>query len=204
MPTASNEEWIRDLSQPGERREERLGELRSFLVAGLRKGLAGRFPADHSLLDDFAQEALLKVLERLHSFRGESRFTTWALSVALRVSFSELRRRHWRDVSLEDVTPSYDRTPAGLEEAGDSSERATRKQEILTLLYRAIDEELTERQRQVLLAQLNGMPLEVVAEKLRTKRNALYKVLHDARLKLRKGLENALVPEEEVRWAFDL
>lgn len=204
MNPPGNDPWVRDLARPGPRREERVSELRDYLLKGLRRALAGRFHADTQVLEDFTQEAILRILDRLESFRGESRFTTWALSVAIRVAFSEMRRRHWRERSLDSIIENDDCVPAALEETERPQAGSLIREEILAALYRVIREQLTERQRLALVGELKGMPLEVIAEKLDTKRNALYKLLHDARLRLKKGLERESISAEEVRSAFDL
>ena len=91
MSERSNEEWLADLQGPG--REDALGDLRALLVRGLRYAMADRPSVTEVDLEDFAQDALMKILNALDTFRGESRFTTWAQKIAVRVAFTELRRR---------------------------------------------------------------------------------------------------------------
>ena len=110
MIERTNQEWLDALRGPG--RDEALADLRAFLVRGLGYALAGRPGVDDSLLEDFAQEALLKILAGLDSFRGESRFTTWAQKIAVRVALTELRPHRWRDVSLDEMTRSPDADPS--------------------------------------------------------------------------------------------
>jgi RNA polymerase sigma-70 factor (ECF subfamily) len=143
-------------------------------------------------LDDIALEAandaLVSVLRRLDDFRGESRFTTWAYKFALLEAAVKLRQRSWqgREIPLEPETwtlfASDDLQP---EDEAEQTER-------LELLKQAIDDDLTPRQRQVLVAlAINGVPIDVLADRLGTTRGALYKTLHDARRKLRAALEEA-------------
>src|SRR5215510_4650896 len=99
--TRTNDEWLEDLRAPS---AQGLNDLRELIVRGLSRSLASRADAKSSI-EDFAQESVVRVLEHLGEFRGESRFTSWALAIALRVAFSELRRRRWRDVALEDAPP---------------------------------------------------------------------------------------------------
>ena len=99
----ANEDWLAELSQSPPR-EESVAALRGFLRRGLAKALARRSLHDDDL-DDFAQEGSVKVLERLPTFRGDSRFTTWALSVAIRCAFTAMRRKNWGTRSLEDMGP---------------------------------------------------------------------------------------------------
>jgi RNA polymerase sigma-70 factor (ECF subfamily) len=196
MDERTQEEWLTGLiaGDPAV-----VADLRAFLLRGLLRGLAGK--ADASLVEDFAQEAVLKVLARLSSFRGEGKFLTWALAVGMRVAFSELRKARWKDVSL-DALPASGRAalePAAL--APDPAE-ADGKQALLSTLRRLIATVLTDRQRAVILAELEGVPQAVLVERLGTNRNALYKVSHDARMKLRQGLLDAGVTAEEVRAAL--
>jgi RNA polymerase sigma-70 factor (ECF subfamily) len=105
----TNEVWLQSLGGSRAADEAAVAELREVLRRGLRRALAGRAAADDGFIEDMAQEGVLKVLGGLATFRGDSRFTTWAITVAVRVAFTELRRARWRDVSLdrlvEDVCP---------------------------------------------------------------------------------------------------
>ncbi|MCZ7546982.1 MAG: sigma-70 family RNA polymerase sigma factor [Anaerolineae bacterium] len=105
----TNAEWLADLRAPGPARDQAIADLRATLLRGLRYALSSRATVREADLEDFVQEALLRVLNDLDSFRGEARLTTWAQKIAVRVAFSELRRRRWRDVSLETMTE----TPTG-------------------------------------------------------------------------------------------
>ena len=133
-----------------------------------------------------ADDALMSILVRLDSFRGDSRFTTWAYKFALLEAAVKLRRRAWqgREIPLEPESWSLFAS-AGVE-PGDSAAQS----ELLETLQDAVAEVLTPHQRHVLVAlALNGVPIDVLAERLNTNRNALYKTLHDARRKLRAHLE---------------
>ncbi len=143
-------------------------------------------------LDDVALEAaddaLMSVLAHLDDFRGLSRFTTWVYKFALLEAAVKLRRRAWqgREVPLEpdtwDLFSSPDLQP------GQEAEQS----ELLRVTQRLIAETLTPHQRRVLVAlALNGIPIDVLAERLNTTRGALYKTLHDARRKLRSELTDA-------------
>ena len=94
----NNEEWLAALRGP--EKEAALGDLRGLLVRGLRAALHGRVGGVEPSVEDFVQEALLKILDNLDSFRGESRFTVWAQKICVRTAFAEMRRSRWRDVSL--------------------------------------------------------------------------------------------------------
>ncbi|MEM1096333.1 MAG: sigma-70 family RNA polymerase sigma factor [Bacteroidota bacterium] len=198
---SSNDEWVAALKGP--RRDRALAALRERLVRGLRAALAQRAPGStiDTLVEDFVQEALLKILDNLDSFRGESRFTTWAQKIAVRVALSELRRKRWQDVALSDLTGSddgsSDYTPTVLSDHDLNPEEQTSQSMIVAQVEQVIAEDLSERQRQALTGVvIQGMPVEVVAERLGSNRNALYKLIFDARKRLRKGLEDrGLTPE---------
>ncbi len=178
----------------GPERDKALAELRVELVRGLRGALAGRAGGgfDPAAIEDFAQDALVKILGNLDSFRGESRFTTWAQKIAVRVAFTELRRKQWRDVSLQDLVARHDATKIRLDTLADplpTPEQSMSRQVELAMLERFIVEELTDRQRQALVAvEIEEMPLEEAARRMGTNRNALYKLLHDARRRLKRRM----------------
>ena len=201
-PGRSNDEWLRLVADSGPSGDAARAELRAFLVVGLvrvlrRRGVGG------DLCEDLAQDALLRIRERLGRFRGESRFTTWALAVAVRVAFDELRHRRWKDVSL-DVMADDGGMPVAFEAVSEASpERALARERVLAALSRVIDGELTPRQKGVLLAELEGVPHTVLAARLGMERNALYKLSHDARRRVRARLEAAGVAAGDVRWAFE-
>lgn len=128
----------------------------------------------------------------MHSFRGESRFTTWAHKSAVRAAFRTLRRQHWQDVSLQDLLAEYDEgdlTPALLSDPAPTPEQQVTRQMLLETVWRLINEELTDRQRRAMIGVMIGkMPLEEVARRMGINRNTLYKVLHDARQRLKKRM----------------
>jgi len=188
----------------GQERGKALAELRVVLVRGLRGALAGRAGGgfDPVAIEDFAQDALIKIVGNLGSFRGESRFTTWAQRIAVRVAYTELRRRRWRDVSLQEVIERHEgsgREPDALTDRGPSPERETARKMMVEALQSFIAEELTERQREAMVAVMfEGMPLEEAARRMETNRNALYKLLHDARKKLKRRIEAEGLSAKEV------
>jgi RNA polymerase sigma-70 factor (ECF subfamily) len=204
MAERSNAEWLSELRGPG--RETALADLRELLVRGLRYAMSDRPSVREQDLEDFAQDSLLKILAGLDSFRGESKFTTWAHKIAVRVAFSELRRRRWKDVSLQDLTSRYDDgdfTPAVLTDASPDPEQRTTQQMMLDLVQRLIVEELTDRQRQAMMAlMMGGMPMDEVARRMGTNRNALYKLMHDARQRLKKRMLDRGISPEEALAAF--
>jgi RNA polymerase sigma-70 factor (ECF subfamily) len=159
----------------------------------LRATLSSRVNQNLELLvEDFVQEALIKILKSIETFRGESRFTTWAQKIAVHVAFTELRRRRWKDISLRDLTETADGdeyTPKILTDPSISPEQEAIQNDIMNIVNDLIETELTDKQRTAIVAgMLHGMPLEAIAEKLDTNRNALYKLIHDARKRLKKRL----------------
>ena len=197
---AESREWLRCLRADGDVRHEALARLHALLLRVARYEVARRRATLPHLrgndLDDIAYEAaddaLMSVLARLDDFRGMSRFTTWVYKFALLEVAVKLRRRAWqgREVPIEPEAWTQFAS-LGLEPAEEMEQR-----ELLTALQQAVAETLTPHQRRVLVAlALNGVPIDVLAERLHTTRGALYKTLHDARRKLRRHLtETGLAP----------
>jgi RNA polymerase sigma-70 factor (ECF subfamily) len=205
MTERTNEEWLAALRGPEQ--AEALADLRALLVRGLRYALANRSDVDNQNREDFAQDALLKILNALDTFRGESRFTTWAQKIAVNVAFTELRRRRWQDTSLEAITEgmSLDFVPDMLIDRTAGPDQQAVQSDFLETLRHLIATELSEKQRQALIAiRIKGMPLEEVARRMGTNRNALYKLLHDARQRLKKKMEEEGLSAQDVLDAFSL
>ena len=190
-------EWLASLRSDGAEQAAATERLHDLLLRAARFEVARRRPSLPHLrgneLDDIAQEAaddaLMSVLGRLDDFRGASRFTTWVYKFALYEAAVKLRRRAWqgREVPLEPETwgifASTGTTPEGEAQQG----------ELLQAVQDGIAEALTPRQREVLVAlALNGVPIDVLAERLGSTRGALYKTLHDARAKLRVHIGDLL------------
>ena len=210
MPSRTNEAWLSDLRNNGAEREAALEDLRAIIQKGLPYALSRWLSPDQpqfgALIDEVTQETLLRVLDQLDSFEGRSQFTTWVHKIAVRIALTELRRKRWRDASLDELTENEDiPPPPGLladPQAGPevSAERA----DMLVRVRRIIDEELTERQRQALiLLGVQDMPMEDAARRLKTNRNALYKLLHDARLRLKRRLSMEDITPNEVLTLFE-
>jgi RNA polymerase sigma-70 factor, ECF subfamily len=193
-----NDQWLADLRGPG--REAAVADLRILLVRGLRAALRGRLGVADPSVEDFAQEALIKILANLDSFRGESRFTVWSQKIAVRVAFAEMRRLRWRDVSLEGAIQAHERPEPA--DATEDTEREATCNVLMAQLRGFISEELTKRQRTALLAAMGGMPMEVVAIRMGSNRNAVYKLLHDARKRLKRRMEAEMLSPQDVLAAF--
>lgn len=177
--------WVDRLDSENDQ-DSALLELREFLVSRMTATFRHDGKVDAAFIDDTVQEATLKILNSLSQFRGDSKFTTWATTIAIRTAFTELRRKRWQDVSLDNLVETQgdfvavSSPEAGLDEA---------KNQIVNAMYEVINEKLTLRQRTVLLAELHGMSMARIGEELKSNRNAIYKLAHDARKKLRQELE---------------
>jgi RNA polymerase sigma-70 factor, ECF subfamily len=188
-------EWLRALRASGAERDEAIARLHALLLRAARFEVGRRRATLPHLrggdLDDIANQAaddaLVSVLRRLDDFRGASRFSTWVYKFALYEAAVKLRKRAWqgREVPLEPEAWSVFSSVA-LEPAAE-----VEQSELLTAIQGAIGDVLTPHQRRVLVAlALNGVPIDVLADRLSTTRGALYKTLHDARRKLRKHLDD--------------
>ncbi len=195
--------WMTALRSPDSLEQtEAVETLREILHRGLKIALSGRADVDEAHVEDFAQEALLRVMDRLDQFQGRSRFTTWAQSIAINTAFTELRRKRWQDVSLDALMADGERMaePSFIPEdvIGSTEERSR----LVAALREAIENDLTPRQRAGILAELRELPFDQVASLLGTSRNTAYKLLHDARRALKKRLSEAGITPEAVQTAF--
>ena len=185
--------WIDALGDEGAVRDDAVARLHALLLRAARFEVARRRPALPHLrgneLDDIALEAaddaLVSVLARLEDFEGRSRFSTWAYKFALLEAAVKLRKRSWqgREIPLEPESWSRGAAP------GSSPEHEAEQGELLGSIREGIESVLTPHQRRVLVAiALNGVPIDVLAERLGSTRGALYQTLHDGRQKLRAHL----------------
>ena len=194
-------DWVERLRSDEQSRDAALQELRQILVRGISYSLSRRGGGE-AFAEDVVQEALLKIMESLDSFEGRSRFTTWAMTIATRIGISELRRRHFQNVSLDQITGSDDlKFELAVDSEASPAQEADRE-ELLSQFRDLIESELTDKQRQVMQAALNGMPMEEIARRLDSNRNAIYKVFHDARKKLRAGFNSRGVTTHDVQAAL--
>jgi len=211
MVDRSNEEWLADLKSDGTAKEEALGDLRATILNGLPYALSNYLSPDNpqfgSLTEEVAQDTLLRVMDHLDTFEGRSRFTTWVQKIAVRIALTELRRRRWRDFSLDSLVEENEEGisfPSLMIDPGPDPDNLTQRSDMLQRVSRLINEELTEKQRTAMVATaIEGVPLEEVARRMNMKRNALYKLLHDARLRLKKRLANEDLTTEDIWAVFD-
>ncbi len=198
----TNEEWIHDLRSDPSAQTRALEELRGYLCRALPGALKRFGTMPEHLLDDIVQDTLIRVLEHLEDFQGRSRFTTWVTAIAVRVAMTELRRRRWKDVSLEDFAMDGDRIPASDVDTDADPECHAARSRIVRAMQGIIESQLSERQRTLILAEFSGMPQEEIGRRLGITRNAVYKLGHDARKKLKRGLEASGFDADEIRAAF--
>ncbi|MFG0319968.1 MAG: RNA polymerase sigma factor [Planctomycetota bacterium JB042] len=195
----SNDAWIAALRGRGDA-DDAVGELSAYLHRVLGRALAGRLPAGLDL-PELVQESLARIVASLPSFRGDSAFSTWAAGVALRVGFTALRRRSVRDRATDPfgaVERELSDLPAP---ASDRPDAVAARNDLHAALSRAIATRLTERQRLAVVAELRGVPTVEIADRLGTNPNALYKLTHDARVRLRRALLDAGFGADAIRAA---
>ena len=191
--TRTNEQWLNDLNASGEIQEIAIADLRNLLLRAalyfFSRNLNDLVGMDREDIlqraEDCAQEALIAVMTHLPEFRGDSRFTTWAYKFAINFALMSARRERWKGKSLEQISVSDGRLFEGA-----LPDRFAIQREIGEILQDVIEHELTDRQRDVLVLMVfNEVPMDVVVQRLGTNRNAIYKMLHDARSKLKRSLE---------------
>src|SRR5215475_13557344 len=137
-----NASWIRDLRACGPVQAEAITDLRGLLLRGLAKSFQVRGDIDQAFVEDVVQQALVHILDHLEQFQGRSRFTTWAMAVAVRLAMSALRRKRWQDVSLEGMTAPIEGTPVWDSDDTTSPVQHAEQHAIVETLSRLIDETL--------------------------------------------------------------
>lgn len=187
-------DWLRGLNATGEEREQTVARLHALLLRvtrgeARRRAMVGR-GADE--VDDICvqatNDALMAVLSKLDTYRGAARFTTWACKFAIFEASTRLRRHAWRERKIEIDESVWDRLP----DTAPPVLRQMENDQLMADLRRAVDEQLTDRQRLIFQSvTLEDVPIDVLAERLGTSRGAIYKTLHDARAKLRRALVDA-------------
>jgi len=209
MTQRTNEEWLCDLRAGGDRQALALEELRALVLRSLPYALAGKLdsgsPEFEALAEETAQETLLRVLNHLDSFEGRSSFTTWVYKIAVRGALGELRRRRWRDVPLPDMQADDDGpAPRELPDLTPNPETLTVQNDLIRRVNRILVEELTPKQRRVVeLLAIQGLPVEKTAQQMGMKPNAIYKLLHDARQRLKQCLETEGLNAAQVLAIFE-
>ena len=199
-----NRAWVRDLSSGGDRRELASRRLYEFLQRAARAE-AGRRAARLRLigpeLDDIAHQAaadaLLAICGKVETFRGDCKFTTWAYKFVIFDVAAKVHRHFWHRAGVAFDDEDWERLPARV---GIEPESHAESRDLMDAVHRAVDEKLTAKQRMVFVAMvLKGMPTDVLADQLGATHNAIYKVMFDARRKLRTALVDAgYLPEQQI------
>ena len=198
-----NDNWVGRLkNEDAEVRDLALQELRDFLIRGLSRSLNNHYGNRKFNPEDIVQDALIKILDKIDTFEHRSRFTTWAMTIATRVGISELRRRHCQDLSLEGISaddslrielPDTEQEPVG---------QAMDRQVVLQKLRELIESALSAKQKFAIRGLLEGLPIEVIADRTDSNRNAVYKLVHDARVKLKEGFQQSGMAAEDITAIF--
>ena len=187
-------DWVEALGSTDGRRDAAIGDLHELMLrvaraeAARRTGWHGiRGPELDDLAQQAADDAVMSILRRIKDFRGESRFTTWAIAFVIREVATKFARHAWRRDAVQLGEEAWEQLPARL---GAAPEAVLESRAVVDALRRAVDAQLTPHQRSVFVALvLDGVPVEALAAELGTNRNALYKTMFDARRKLRRDLE---------------
>jgi RNA polymerase sigma-70 factor, ECF subfamily len=200
--TRTNQEWLQDLVSDGIIQETAIADLRDLLLRATlyffsrNVGDFQNLKREETLqrAEDCAQDALIAVLDHLAEFRGESKFTTWAYKFAINIALVAARRERWKRISLDELDTSKENkiVEKVMRETSRevTPERSALQTEAQRVIVEVIQQELTDRQRQVVLMMVfYEVPLDEVARHLGSNRNAVYKLLHDARRKIKKNLE---------------
>jgi RNA polymerase sigma-70 factor, ECF subfamily len=211
MPKRTNEQWIADLQSGDAQRESALTDLRQVILGGLpyalSKWLSPNDPRFNALAEETTQDTLLRVVDRLDTFEGRSQFTTWVHKIAVRIALTELRRKRWENVSFEQLVEGEEFSPPKdllVDQQASRPEQHVEAADMLQRIQRIMAEELTDKQRQAMIAiAIKGMPLEEVARRMGSNRNALYKLMHDTRLRLKRRLAKEGLTPAEVLAVFE-
>jgi RNA polymerase sigma-70 factor (ECF subfamily) len=186
-------QWLAVLGASGQVGEQAIGRLHEMLLRVARAELrrrGGQHPVTGPELDDLAHQsaddAVVAITAKLGQFRGESRFTTWACKFVILEVSAKLGRHFWQRPAVPFDAEDWDRLP---DRFGMRPDEHAQQRELIAAVRRAVEQELTERQRQVFVAiVVNGVPLEALVARLGSNRNAIYKTMFDARRKLRAAL----------------
>lgn len=194
--TRTNDEWLAAFREDADRSGAAVHELEDYLARVLRKTTPRLNDEERR---EIVQESLARIVSSLSSFRGDSAFPTWAGGIAVRTAFSEFRRRRARDAG----STAFDQVVIDVEALACPDQRTpdahADRHDLLRALERAIATCLTDRQQRAIVAELRGIPTVEIARRLGTNQNALYKLTHDARRRLRDALFEAGYDAESVR-----
>ena len=195
-----NQEWLDCLDSAHPSFNSAISDLRIYLMKGLKRSFANHRRLSYENLEDFCQEALMKILEKRGSYSGKSRFTTWAMKVAVNLVLSEIRKKTWENVSLDALDSSEPFLDINRGSGFFSiTEQKILRKEMAEICNRLIEKSLTDRQRTALVYSMKYMmPLSEVAGRTGTTRNSVYKLLHDARKKLKQEMEKLGIDQRDI------
>ncbi len=197
MKHSPRQNWVAKLSTSGTGQEDALVQLREILSRRMHRAFQGNTKVDDAFIEDIVQEGLVAILNAINDFQGRSQFTTWATTITIRIAMTEMRRRRWKDVSLDELREGQSREPRSSGSA-HTVEGAMQRSQLIAAMHQVIREQLTEKQRTVLQAELQGMPQEEIGRRIGSNRNAIYKLMHDARKRLKKGMIEAGYSAEDL------
>jgi RNA polymerase sigma factor (sigma-70 family) len=191
--TRENRTWVRELSSGGDGREAASRRLYEVLLRAARSEVRRRAsglrlvgPEVDDIAHQAAADALLTICGKVETFRGECQFTTWAYKFVIFDVAAKMNRHFWQRAGVAFDEEDWDRIPTQL---GVDPEAEAERSDFMSAVYRAVEEKLTAKQRVVFVALVvNGMPMDVLAGQLGSTHNAIYKVMFDARQKLRSAL----------------
>jgi RNA polymerase sigma-70 factor (ECF subfamily) len=207
MKQRTNSEWLSALTAGNSDEAAALADLLSLMTVAISRVLSRQPVVDdamgaHHLTEDCAQESVLLIREKLSQFRNESRFTTWAYAIGVRVALGELRRRKWQKAALDKAQLGLAAPSWPID--GPGPDRNLEQQQAWALLTELIESSLTPLQRKALIAHaFQEMPLDEVARWLGSNRNSIYKLIHDARKRLKASLSAHGVSHSELISIFD-
>jgi len=210
MKNRSNKDWLTSLRSTGIKKQRALADLRVIILDSLpyalSKWIRPSDPRFEPLIQEVTQESLLRVMDRLETFEGRSQFTTWVYTISVRIALTELRRARWKEVSLDELQSGME-SDDKMREMPDQEmdvEASAEQSEIMAMIQKTMMEVLSEKQRTALMAvAVRGMPIAEVAERMGSNRNALYKLLHDARLKLKEHFDAMGMTPENIIASFE-
>jgi len=199
----TNQEWLHDLTASGSLQESAIADLRDLLLRvalyffsrNLNDFAGSNRDEILQRAEDCAQDALIAIMNHLSDFRGDSKFTTWAYKFAINIALMAARHERWKGVSLDELISSDESTFSEWmmrdKSEGVTPEESSMQVEIRGIIQGVIENDLTEKQRQVLFMMVfNDVPMDEVVRHLGVNRNAIYKMLHDARRKIKDGLQS--------------
>jgi len=201
----SNKQWLNDLKKGSPEFNFALKDLRILITRGLKSGFSKWKKLTKEDIEDIVEECLIKILKNMGTYKGNSRFITWGCKIAINTALNELRHKRWGNVSLDELVEKNDTSfssQSNLTSTYNPENRTIRKF-LMSTINKLMQTRLSARQKKAMLAvRFYGMPLEEVARQMGTNRNSLYKLLHDARLKLKEGMNEEGLTKNELFESF--